>query len=196
MPTHPTPTPATPPPAPVPQPVASDGACTADDLLASITKLCEAYASARVARFTTEHAADKFERDQHAARASYWQEQARTQYEALAASIRAAFPDRARVEAFRPVRVLPNGHVEIHARDQHARPVVLGLTGGEAVTVGVHLTAYAAIGLDRTGNHLNNLLPPLPVTAPAATTGDMATPHDQPTRHHPATDRRAWAPAA
>ncbi|MGC9667429.1 hypothetical protein ACNTMW_12840 [Planosporangium sp. 12N6] len=144
----------------------------ADAVLTSITALCEAYAKAHVARTVAEHATTIEERDHHLARAHYWDTEARTRYAAIADAVQATLARRAQVEAFLPVRTLPNGHVEIHARDQHARPVVVALTGAQAVTVGVHLTAHAAIGLDRTGTNVDRVLPPIPTQPPPATTGD------------------------
>ncbi len=140
-----------------------------DALLDSIQDLCEAYAKARVARVVAEQATSQAERDHHRARAAYWDTESRTRYSAVAEAVEAVTPDPARIEAFLPVRTLPNGRVEIHARDQNARSVVVALTGAEAVTVGVHLTAYAAIGLDRTGTKLDRILPPLFTDPPTAT---------------------------
>ncbi len=145
---------------------------TAEDLLASINELCEVYALAKATRALTQNAATKAEYDNLIARADHWDLQATTRYSALADTVETAFPRGAQVEAFLPVRVLPNGRVEIHARDQHTRPVVVALTGPEAVTVGVHLTAYAAIGLDRTGTKVDRVLPPMLTAPPTATTTD------------------------
>jgi hypothetical protein len=55
------------------------------------------------------------------------------------------------------------------------------LTGAEALTIGHHLIACAAIGLDRTGIKVVALLPPLPTTPPrAATASAPATNTAQP----------------
>ncbi|OJF13148.1 hypothetical protein [Couchioplanes caeruleus] len=145
---------------------------TAEELLTSINELCEAYALARSTRALAQHAETPAEYDNLTARAEHWELSVRTRFDALADTVEAAFPRGARIEAFLPVRVLPNGHVEIHARDQHTRPVVLALSGPEAVTVGVHLTAYAAIGLDRTGTKVDRVLPPMITDPPPATTTD------------------------
>lgn len=145
---------------------------TAEELLASINDLCEAYALARSTRALAQNASTKAEYDNLIARADHWDLQAATRYDALADTVEAAYPRGAQVEPFLPVRVLPNGQVEIHARDQHTRPVVVALSGPEAVTVGVHLTAYAAIGLDRTGTKVDRVLPPMITDPPPATTTD------------------------
>ena len=81
-------------------------------------------------------------------------------------------PTPAEIEAFMPVRTRPNGHVELHARDQHARAVVVALTGAEAMLLGVHLTAHAAVGLDRTGAKVDRVLPPMIPDALPAVTAD------------------------
>lgn len=145
---------------------------TAEALLASINELCEAYALARSTRALAQNAETPAEYDNLTARAEHWELSVRTRYDALAATVEAAFPRGAQVEAFLPVRVMANGRVEIHARDQHTRPVVVALSGPEAVTVGVHLTAYAAIGLDRTGTKVDRVLPPMITDLPPATTTD------------------------
>lgn len=145
---------------------------TAEELLTSINDLCEAYALARSTRALAQNAETRAEYDNLITRAEHWELSVRTRYDALSDAIDAAFPRGATVEAFLPVRVLPNGHVEIHARDQHTRPVVVALSGPEAVTVGVHLTAYAAIGLDRTGTKIDRILPPMITDPPPATTTD------------------------
>lgn len=145
---------------------------TGADLLASIVELCEVYARAETTRALAEHADTRAEHDTLIARASHFNRQARTRYDALTTAVGAVLPRTAHVETFLPVRTLPDGRVEIHATDQHARPVVVALTGAEAVTVGVHLTAYAAIGLDRTGTKVDRVLPPMITQAPLAVTDD------------------------
>ncbi|GAB1641524.1 hypothetical protein [Krasilnikovia sp. MM14-A1259] len=155
--------PATPPPA---------IAATTEAILTAINELCEAHAKAQVARGVAEQAPTKAGRDDHLSRAQYWDRQTHTLHRALVDVVRTVTPPPSRVETFLPVRTLPNGHVELHARDQHSRPVVVALTGAEAVTVGVHLTAHAAIGLDRTGTRVDRVLPPMLTDPPTATTGD------------------------
>jgi hypothetical protein len=155
---------------------ATAGTPSAADLLTSINELCEAYAQAQMSRFLAGHSADHTEYDRHTAHADYWEREARTRYDALAPAIEAATLQPAQVEQFLPVRTLANGHVEIHARDQHARPVVVRLTGAEAVTVGVHLTVHAAIGLDRNGAKVDQVLPPVPTAVPPAVTGEPPAP--------------------
>ena len=160
-------------------------ACTPSaDLLASINELCEAYANAHMARFLAGHSADHAEHERHSAHAAYWDTETRTRYSAVAEAVESMAPDPADIEAFLPVRTRPNGHVELHARDQHARAVVVALTGGEAMLLGVHLTAHAAIGIDRTGAKVDRVLPPMIPGALPAVTAD--TP---PERDGPATGR-------
>jgi hypothetical protein len=143
------------------------------DLLVSINELCEAYAKAQMSRFLAGHSADQAEYDRHSAHAAYWDTEASNRYSAVAEAVESMAPDPADIEAFMPVRVRPNGHVELHARDQHARAVVVALTGGEAMLLGVHLTAHAAIGLDRTGAKVDRILPPMiPDALPAVTAAD------------------------
>jgi hypothetical protein len=146
---------------------------TVSELLAAIVDLCETYARAETGRALAEHAGTKAERDDLVSRAAYFNRESRTRYDALTTAIEAVLPRTAQVETFLPVRTLPDGRVEIHAVDQHERPVVVALTGTEAVTVGVHLTAYAAIGLDRTGTKLDRILPPLFTDPPTATTASV-----------------------
>ncbi|GAB1644347.1 hypothetical protein KRMM14A1259_47700 [Krasilnikovia sp. MM14-A1259] len=147
-------------------------AVTADDLLSAISDLCEVYAKAQTTRTLAHHAPNRAEYDNLTDRAQHWDLSFRTRFDALTDAIQAVAPRAAQVEQFRPVRVLSNGHVEIRARDQRNHPVIVALTGPEAVTVGVHLTAYAAIGLDRTGAKVDRVLPPMLTATPPATTVD------------------------
>lgn len=148
----------------------------ADTVLNSIDALCDAYAKAKVAYTVANHADTKTERDHHIARSQYWNSEAQNHYSSLTEAIHTLAPDRTHVETFLPVRVLPNGHVEIHTRDQHGRQIVVVLTTAEAVAIGVHLTAHAAASLDRTGTMLHRILPPLPTQPPVATTHTPTTP--------------------
>jgi hypothetical protein len=154
------------------------GTPNSDDLLDQINDLCEAYAKARVARTLAEHSADHIEHQRHATAADYWEHEWRTRYDALASTIETVAARPVQIEEFLPVRTRPSGHVEVHARDQHARPVVVTFTGAEAVSVAIHLTAHAAIGLDRTGAKVDPLLPAVPApTPPAAVTGRAPVPN-------------------
>ncbi|MEV6299877.1 hypothetical protein AB0M02_10785 [Actinoplanes sp. NPDC051861] len=145
------------------------------DLLAEVNDLCEAYAKARVARVLAEHSADHAEHERHATLADYWERESRARYDALVDTIETVAPRSVQIEEFLPVRTLPNGYVEVHARDQRARPVVAIFTGAEAVSVALHLTAHAAIGLDRTGAKVDPLLPALAPQSVTAT-GRAAVP--------------------
>jgi hypothetical protein len=153
------------------------GTPSASDLLDEINHMCEAYAKARVARVLAEQSTDHAEHDHHASVADYWERESRTRYDALVPTIETVAARPVQIEEFLPVRTLPNGHVEVHARDQHARPVVATFTGAEAVSVAIHLTAHAAIGLDRTGVKVDPLLPAVPVSPPPAATGRAAVPN-------------------
>ncbi|MDI6101187.1 hypothetical protein QLQ12_21465 [Actinoplanes sp. NEAU-A12] len=159
-------------------PSTTAGPPLAERLLAEMSDLCEAYAREQVARALAEHSADHNEHQLHTNRADYWGGETLARYNALVTAITAAVPQEAeaQLEEFRPVRTLANGHVEIHARDQHARPVVVRFTGAEAVTVGVHLTVHAAIGLDRTGAKVDQVLPPVLAAVPPAVIGEPPVP--------------------
>ncbi|WP_432978932.1 hypothetical protein [Dactylosporangium sp. CA-233914] len=80
-----------------------------------------------------QHASDAPEHGQRSRHADYWRGEVNTWYTAIVASVRASVPDAADVEPFRPVRPLSTGQVEVHARDHTARPIVLRLTGPEAL---------------------------------------------------------------
>jgi hypothetical protein len=154
------------------------GTPNSTDLLAEINDLCEAYAKARVARALAEHSADHAEHERHATAADYWERESRTRYDALVPAIETVAARPVQIEEFLPVRTHPSGHVEVHARDQYARPVVVTFTGAEAVSLAIHLTAHAAIGLDRTGAKVDPLLPAVPVaTPPAVATGRAPVPN-------------------
>ncbi len=159
---------------PTPQP-----ATVADNILAGINALCEAYAKAQIARIEAHYAATA---EQHAhckARGEYWDAAVSSQYQALLVTLQEALPDPVAVETFVPVRALPSGDVEVHGRDQNNRRVALHLTGAQAIAIGTHLSAYAAIGLDRAGVRINEYMPPVERTLPAAvTTPDPRTDAD------------------
>jgi len=162
---------------------------TATELVAAINELCSEYARASVARAMSQHASDAQERAHHLRHAEHWLGKANARWTQVVASVEATMADTADVEAFRPVRPLPNGQVEIHVRDHNARPLVMRFTGAEAFAVGAHLTAYAAIGLDRAGQRVESGLPHLPTTAPAlhpapapADSANPTSPADPPPR--------------
>lgn len=160
---------------PHPAPTATSDAEQVTGLLADIVRWGEAYATAHTSAAFAHMATTRAEYDRLKARAEHWDRQARDLFDAIASAVGTIPGDAAKVDKFMPVRALPNGHVQLHARDQYARPVVVGLTFAEAVSIGVHLTAYAAIGLDRTGNHVDRVLPALPTEAPVATTAAPPT---------------------
>ena len=65
-------------------------------------------------------------------------------------------------------RCVNTGHVEVHARDTTQRPIVLSLTATQALTLGAHVSAHAAIALDRSGAKLDTALAALTATGTAA----------------------------
>lgn len=136
---------------------------TVDTIVAAITNLTEMYAKARLTQAFADQATSHTEAINLTARAAYWDTEVEQAYAALTATLHDALP--AAPETFMPVRVLANGHLEIHARNGTGHAIVTRLTAAEALAVGMHLVAYAAIGTDRTGDKISRLLPPLP-TAP------------------------------
>ena len=143
---------------------------TAEAMLAAIWQLCDAYAKGEVNRVLAGHAPTDNEAKHLVGQAEYWEHSVQAGYQALAETIRGALPDEARPEPFLPVRPVTTGHVEIHAHDTTARPVVIVLTATQALTLGAHLTANGAIVLDRLGTKLDTALPTLAETAPFTTT--------------------------
>jgi hypothetical protein len=141
---------------------------TVEHIISLSNRVAELFARAQLTHTLAQHATSHTEYDELSARAEQWDQHVSDAHDALVSALRAALP--ATPEPFLPVHVEPSGHVEIHARDHGARPVVLRLTGAEALTIGHHLIACAAIGLDRTGMKVVALLPPLPTTPPRAAT--------------------------
>ncbi|WP_203714483.1 hypothetical protein [Asanoa siamensis] len=154
---------------------------TATELVAAINELCSEYARASVARALSQHAGDAEEHAHHLRHAEHWLGKANTRWTEVVASVEATVVDTVDIEAFRPVRPLPNGQVEIHACDHNARPLVMRFTGAEAFAVGAHLTAYAAIGLDRAGQRVESGLPHLPATTPTLHPASASTDSTNPT---------------
>jgi len=159
-------------------------ALTADAVLALANEVSALYARAEVARALAAQAANDAEHATQAARAAHWDALVNERWPALVEAVRAALPDAAPVERFMPVRALGNGHVELHAHDTSDRPLVVLLTGAQALALGAHLTAYGAISLDRIGLKLDAGLPALkeapPFTTAAPTTFAPAGPADPP----------------
>lgn len=144
-----------------------------EHIIALSDRVAMAFARAQVTHTLAQHATSQGEYDHLSTHAAQCDRQVSDAHDALISALRAAPP--ATPEPFLPVRVEPSGHVEIHARDDGNRPVVVRMTGAEALSIGHHLIAYAAIGLDRTGIKVVTLLPPLPVTPPSAVTRPNAT---------------------
>jgi hypothetical protein len=161
---------------------------TAHAVLTLAYELCDAFARAEVARAMVGLSTNEAEHAHLVARAEQWKAVAGERWAALAAAIETGLPEAAQVQRFMPVRPLTNGHVELHAHDTKARPLVVLLTGTQALAVGAHLTAYGAISLDRIGQKLDSGLPlvkaapPFTSTAPAADrpTGPAADHADPP----------------
>ncbi|MBB2943246.1 hypothetical protein FB565_002959 [Actinoplanes lutulentus] len=132
-----------------------------DDILAAINSLCITYADSLVAHersrtaTTAEAHADQYARSLRA------HEVTQENYAALLEMLVDTVPYDVSAEEFLPVQPLPTGEVALHARDDHANSVRLKLTGAQALTVGTHLTAYAAISLDRSGVRVAEALPSL-----------------------------------
>ncbi|GIF04662.1 hypothetical protein [Actinoplanes siamensis] len=139
-----------------------------DDILAVINNLCITWADAQVAYERSRTAATPEVHAAQYARAQHANEVTQRHYAALVDLLADSVPDDVSAEAFLPVQPLPTGEVAIHARDDRANSVRLRLTGAQALTVGAHLTAYAAISLDRSGLKVAEALPQLPT--------DQATP--------------------
>ena len=152
---------------------------SAEDLLRQIRQLCEAFTNAHLAHVAAGDAPTEAERAHYQARADYWNQTAGTRYQHLTETVADLLPEPAQIERFWPIRPLTNGHLELHARDRQARPVVVLLTGAQALAVSAHLNAYAAISLDRIGTKVNDLLPPVKA-APPFTTSTPATPAGAP----------------
>lgn len=143
-----------------------DPTVTVDDLLASIRQLCEAYAKSEVNRALANLAQNGEQAKHHAAHAEYWEAATASQWQALAAVVGEALPSTVTTEDFLPIRSVTSGHVELHARDNTARSVVVLLTGAQALTVGAHLTAHGAVALDRIGAKVDAALTPIARSAP------------------------------
>lgn len=159
-----------PPPAPAP---------TVEAMVALVNQVCANFARAEVARAMAEHSASKVEYDNSIARAEEWGALVNEQWRALVKALRVGLPGGAQVERFQPVRQLPNGHVELHVHDPSARPLVVLLTGEQALAVGAHLTATGAIVLDRIGQ-LTSGLPHVKAAPPFAPNGTARQPATAP----------------
>lgn len=135
---------------------------TVDRLMNLANQVADAYAHLHLNQAYARQATSQATYDQLIARVDYWNAQHAAARTALNAALRDELP--ATPETFLPVRVLGNGHIDLHARDSLDLPVVVRLTGGQALSVGAHLIASAAIGLDRTGAKVTSALPLLPAT--------------------------------
>ncbi|WP_203780185.1 hypothetical protein [Paractinoplanes rishiriensis] len=149
---------------------------TAEAMLAAIWQLCDAHAKGEVNRVLAGHAATDNEAQHLVAQAEYWEQAVQAGYQALAATVREALPDGAHPEAFLPVRPTTGGHIEVHARDTTARPLVIAFTAAQALTIGTHLTALGAVALDRVGAKVDAALPAITEAAPFTSTSTRPGP--------------------
>jgi hypothetical protein len=131
----------------------------ADDLLNAINDLCEAYGKAKTCRTLAAHSAEAADHENLIARATHWDQLVNVHFQTVATAVHHWLPRRAYAETFLPVRPLDCGAVELHARDDERRRIVVQLNAAEAFALGAHLTAFAAIALDRTGAKIAPILP-------------------------------------
>ncbi|WP_433615327.1 hypothetical protein ACQP2P_11250 [Dactylosporangium sp. CA-139114] len=136
------------------------------DIMRLVTELYTAHGKAEVAQAMAEATDDPQMRARHLSFLRYWDEAARALYDKLNATLDNAFTAEAAVETFLPVQPTQTGEVILRARDEQQRPVLVRLTAGQALTVGAHLTAYAATAIDRIGGKVADALPPIAAHAP------------------------------
>jgi len=141
-------------------------ATTAEAIIALANEIGDLHARAEVARALAGHSASHDEHANLTAHATHWDTLVSERWTALVEATQAALPDAARPQEFMPIRPLSNGHVELQAHDTTGRPLVVLLSGAQALAVGAHLTAYAAISLDRIGQKLDAGLPHLQAAPP------------------------------
>jgi hypothetical protein len=134
-------------------------------LLKLIKEMCEAFGRARVTQTLAESADTGHERARLVAQAEYWDSTVGNQYRDIAAALHAALPQPLTPAGFMPVRLRSAGTVELHTIDTLGRPVVIAMTGEQSLALGVHLTAHAAVGLDRAGTRVAQALPRIPASA-------------------------------
>jgi hypothetical protein len=153
-------------------------------VLTLANEVCDAFARAEVARAMAGLSTSEAEHAHLVARAEQWKAVVNERWAVFAAAIEAALPEAAQVERFMPVRPLTNGHVELHGHDTKARPLVVLLTGVQALAVGAHLTAYGAISLDRIGQKPDSGLPLVKAAPPFTSTApDLTGPAAPPADH-------------
>lgn len=171
---HPSPQPR---PVPPPHEIANaDGA----DIMRLVDELCIAYAKVQVAQTMAEFTSDPEARAKHLGVARYWTDAGRKLHRTISESLDDALTAEASLESFLPVQPTPTGEVALRAHDAQHRPVVVRLTATQALAVGAHLTAYAAIGLDRTGRKVADVLPPIATQPPFIAPKAIPTPGPAP----------------
>lgn len=131
----------------------------ADDLLNAINELCKAYAKGKTCRILAAHSSEPADHENLTARAGHWDHVVNIHFKTVAEAVHHWLPRQTHAEPFLPVRPLTGGDVELHTRDDTRRRVVIRLSGAEAFALGAHLTAFAAIALDRSGTRVAPLLP-------------------------------------
>jgi hypothetical protein len=148
-----------------------------------VDELCVVYAKMRVAKTMAEYTGDPEARAKHLELARYWDNAGRALHHAISETLRQALTTEAEMETFLPVQPLPTGEVTVRARDEHDWPFVIRLTPPQALAVGAHLTAYAAIGLDRTGAKAADVLPPIATNPPFVAPMFIPRPGPAPAAH-------------
>ncbi|MER7273514.1 hypothetical protein ABT369_03560 [Dactylosporangium sp. NPDC000244] len=156
---------------------------TGVDIMRLVDELCVAYAKVQVAQTMAEYTADLEARAKHLGVAKYWSNAGRALHRTISETLDDALTAEAAVESFLPVQPMPSGEVAFRARDERDRPVVVRLSAVQALAVGSHLTAYAAIGLDRTGGKAADVLPPIATAAPFIPPKFIPAPGPAPAAH-------------
>ncbi|WP_327002712.1 hypothetical protein OHA72_47690 [Dactylosporangium sp. NBC_01737] len=149
-----------------------------------VEESCTAYAKLQVAKTMAEYTGDPEARAKHLDVARYWDAAGRALHRRIGETLDNALTVEVTVETFLPVQPLPTGEISLRAHDERHRPFVVRLTTAQALAVGTHLTAYAAIGIDRTGGKVAEALPPItaqppykpPAFAPRPGTGAIPAP--------------------
>lgn len=177
-------------PAPLPGPVSTPetGGGDGGNIMRLVDELCVAYANMRIAKTMAEYTDDAEARTKHLGTARYWDTTGRALHHTISKTLGHALTAEAGVESFLPVQPMPTGEVTLRARDDRNNPVVVWFTPAQALAVGAHLTAYAALGLDRTGGKVADALPPIATQPPFIAPKFIPTPGPA-----PAADRRGTA---
>ncbi|MEU1808400.1 hypothetical protein [Micromonospora aurantiaca (nom. illeg.)] len=157
---------------------------TGVDIMRLVDELCVAYAKVQVAQTMAEYTADPEARAKHLDVGRYWSRAGRALHRTISGKLDDALTAEAAVESFLPVQPTSSGEIAFRARAEGDRPVVVRLTATQALAVGAHLTAYAAVGLDRTGGKVADVLPPIGAAAPFIPPTFIPTPAPAPAHAH------------